>query len=115
MLAQIDSTKPKATPRCKKRSPGTGSTEQLSLRPNQRAKSSRGFTAQSCFAWRAPASPPSCGFPGTAEPRGNQEEERSAGARLDPACWLAGRLQAGHRGGRRREKPPPRSALGARP
>lgn len=114
MLAQIDGTR-QATPRCKKRSPDTGSTEQLSLRPKRSAKSSRGFTAQSCFAWPAPASLPSCGFPGTAEPRGNQEEELSARARLGPASWLAGRLHAGHRGGRRREKPPPRSALGPRP
>lgn len=114
MLAQIDSTR-QATPRCKKRSPDTGSTEQLSLRPKRSAKSSRGFTAQSCFAWPALASLPSCGSPGTAEPRGNQEEERSARARLGPASWLAGRLHAGHRGGRRREKPPPRSVLGPRP
>lgn len=74
MLAQINSTRPKATLGCRKKSPSSGSGEEPSPGPEGRER--RGFIRPKLLPVAAPANLPSRGFPRDAEPRGKEEEER---------------------------------------
>lgn len=87
MLAQINSTRSKATPGvCKKKAPGTGSTEEPALRLNQRAKSCRGFIRPKRLpVARHPRTRRLAAFPGTPSGAGM----RSAAPELTRPCELA--------------------------
>lgn len=76
MLAQINSTRPKATLRCRQKSPSTGSREEPSPAPGPEGQEHRGFIRPKLLPVAAPANLPSCGFPRDAEPRGKEEEAR---------------------------------------
>lgn len=115
MLAQINSTRPKAAPRCRKKYPSTGSTEEPSPPPEP-----EGQEASPLYAASRGRHPPTCppvAFPGRRAARelGGGAQRRSSARPRELADWRAGSTRGTAGAGGERSHPRARRSAPGQP